>query len=48
MNQETKSTAAVHSPRNATVAAGVLVKLWHHCTSVQFCTLFFGCWALRI
>jgi hypothetical protein len=32
MNQETKSTAAVHSPRNTTVATAVLAKL---CTAAQ-------------
>jgi hypothetical protein len=41
MNHETKFAVAVHSPRIATVAAGVLVKLWHRCTIVQVYTLLF-------
>jgi hypothetical protein len=35
MNPETKSTAAVHPPRNTTVATAVL----HRRTTVQFYTL---------
>ena len=40
MNHETKSTAAVHSARIATVATAVLAKLWHRYTSVWFYTYF--------
>jgi hypothetical protein len=39
MNQETKSTAAVHSARNTTVATAVLAKLCHRCATAQFYTL---------
>jgi len=40
MTHETKLTAAVHSPRTATVATGVLDKLLHRCTTVQFVRYF--------
>jgi len=43
MKYETKPTAAVHSPRNTTVATAVLAKLWHRYTTVRFYTLLFVC-----
>ena len=43
MNHETKSTAAVYSARNATVATAILGKLWHPSTTVQFYAVLFGC-----
>jgi len=48
MNQEDKWTAAVYSARNPAFTTAVVGKLWHRCTTVQFYTLLFSCWILRI